>query len=77
MLFEKYRSFQSLTMMETYLLNNDINGVCVSTELEEKGIQDFKIFEDGQLSIFDMNYDTSYFSDLFVKNQLKLYQNTL
>ena len=24
MLFEKYRSFQSLTMMETYLLNNDI-----------------------------------------------------
>lgn len=44
--------------------------------LEEKGIQDFKIFEDGQLSIFDMNYDTSYFSDLFVKNQLKLYQIT-
>ena len=44
--------------------------------LEEKGIQDFKIFEDGQLSIFDMNYDTSYFSDLFVKNQLKLYRIT-
>lgn len=29
--------------------------------LEEKGIQDFKIFDDGQLSIFDMNYDTSFF----------------
>lgn len=44
--------------------------------LEEKGIQDFKIFDNGQLSIFDMNYDTSFFSDLFVKNHLKLYQIT-
>lgn len=25
--------------------------------LEEKGIQDFKIFDNGQLSIFDMNYN--------------------
>lgn len=44
--------------------------------LEEKGIQNFKIFDDESLSIFDMNYDTSYFSELFVKNKLKLYQIT-
>ena len=44
--------------------------------LEEKGIQNFKIFDNEQLSIFDMNYDTSFFSELFVKNHLKLYQIT-
>ena len=42
--------------------------------LEEKGIQDFKVLGDGQMQIYDMSYNTSFFSDLFVKNSLKLYQ---
>lgn len=44
--------------------------------LEEKGIQNFKVFDNGQISIFDMNYDTPFFADLFVRNDLKLYQIT-
>lgn len=42
--------------------------------LEERGIQDFKIMGDGQIHIFDLTYDTSYFAELFVQNRLKLYQ---
>ena len=42
--------------------------------LEERGIQDFKIIDDGQIHIFDLNYDTSCFAELFVQNGLKLYQ---
>jgi len=42
--------------------------------LEERGIQDFKIMDDGQIHIFDLTYDTSCYAELFVQNQLKLYQ---
>jgi len=42
--------------------------------LEERGIQDFKIIGDGQIHIFDLTYDASYFAELFVQNGLKLYQ---
>lgn len=42
--------------------------------LEEKGIQDYKVLGDGQMQIYDMTYNTSFFSDLFVQNRLKLYQ---
>lgn len=42
--------------------------------LEERGIQSYKIIGDGQIQIFDLTYDTSYFAELFVQNRLKLYQ---
>lgn len=42
--------------------------------IEERGIQDFKIMDDGQIHIFDLTYDTSCYAELFVQNQLKLYQ---
>ena len=42
--------------------------------LEERGIQNFKVIDDGQIQIFDLTYDTSYFSELFIQNRLKLYQ---
>ncbi len=42
--------------------------------LEERGIQDFKVMESGQVHIFDLTYDVSYFAELFVCNDLKLYQ---
>ena len=45
-----------------------------TTLLEERGILDFKVIEDGQVQIYDMSYNTSFFSDLFVNNSLKLYQ---
>ena len=34
--------------------------------LEERGIQDFKIMDDGQIHIFDLTYDTSCYAELFV-----------
>lgn len=42
--------------------------------LEERGIQNFKVIDDGQIQIFDLTYDTSYFAELFIQNRLKLYQ---
>ena len=42
--------------------------------LEERGVQDFKVMDDGQIHIFDLTHDTSYFAELFVQNGLKLYQ---
>ncbi len=42
--------------------------------MEERGIQDFKIIDDGQIHIFDLTYDTSCFAALFVQNGLRLYQ---
>lgn len=42
--------------------------------LEERGVQDFKVMDDGQIHIFDLTYDASYFAELFVRNGLKLYQ---
>ena len=45
-----------------------------TTLLEENGIQDYKVIGDGQMQIYDMSYGPSFFSDLFVKNSLKLYQ---
>jgi ABC-2 type transport system ATP-binding protein len=42
--------------------------------LEERGIQNFKVIDDGQIQIFDLTYDTSYFAELFIQSRLKLYQ---
>ena len=42
--------------------------------LDERGIQNFKVIDDGQIQIFDLTYDTSYFAELFIRNRLKLYQ---
>ena len=42
--------------------------------LEERDVQDFKVIDDGQIHIFDLTHDTSYFAELFVQNGLKLYQ---
>ena len=42
--------------------------------LEERGIQNFKVIDDGQIQIFDLTYHTSYFAELFIQSRLKLYQ---
>ena len=42
--------------------------------LEERGIKNYKILDDGQIQIFDLTHDTSYYAELFVQSRLKLYQ---